>query len=200
MDRRFPGDDGVDWPSEPRKISEGAPMKIPVTVKHIRLRLVVEDDAEFILSLRTDELKSRHLSRVENDLEKQKMWIKEYKKREYAGEEYYFVFSDKAGERLGFFRIYDFKGDSFSLGSWMIKDGSPIHAAIESALAAFDFGFRQLGFSRSQFDVRKSNTRVVDFHRRFGALITSEDEFNYFFSFSKEKYLKIRQRFSRYFV
>lgn len=175
-------------------------MRIPVTVKHIRLRLVEEDDAEFILTLRTDQLKSRHLSRVENDLEKQKAWIDEYKKRENAGQEYYFVISDIEGNRLGVVRLYDFRGDSFSSGSWLIKDGSPNYTAIESALAAYEFAFCQLGFSRSHFDVRKTNKRVVDFHRRFGAVITSEDELNYFFSFSREKYLKIRQRFSRYFV
>lgn len=175
-------------------------MRIPATVKHIRLRLVVEGDAEFILALRTDTLKSRHLSRVENDLEKQKAWIVNYKKREKAGREYYFVIGDLEGERLGVVRLYDFRGDSFSSGSWLIKDGSPNYTAIESALAGYEFGFYQLGFSRSHFDVRKTNKRVVDFHRRFGALITSEDELNYFFSFSREKYLKIRQRFSRYFV
>ena len=51
-------------------------------------RLVVESDAEFILSLRTDTFLTRFIHSTENNLEKQIEWIRNYKEREKEGREY----------------------------------------------------------------------------------------------------------------
>ena len=54
---------------------------------NIDLRPVEIDDAEFILSLRIDPKLNQYLSPVENDLEKQREWIKNY--RLYSRDLYY---------------------------------------------------------------------------------------------------------------
>ena len=58
----------------------------------ISVRLVEEDDAEFILKLRTNRKLSRYLHKTDADIEKQIQWIRNYKKRELEGTEYYFLF------------------------------------------------------------------------------------------------------------
>lgn len=50
--------------------------------KTIKLRFVNENDASFILSLRTNNTYNQYLSPVKNDIHQQKKWIKQYKKRE----------------------------------------------------------------------------------------------------------------------
>jgi len=47
--------------------------------KSIRLRLVEENDAEFILSLRLDPKYNNFISKVDNDIAAQKSWIRKYK-------------------------------------------------------------------------------------------------------------------------
>ena len=46
------------------------------------LKFVDEDDADFILKLRTNKEKSKYISLTNNDLELQKEWIRKYKDRE----------------------------------------------------------------------------------------------------------------------
>ena len=166
-------------------------------VKHISFRLVSLNDAEFILSLRVDESKNKHLSSVENDLNAQKEWIESYKKREKNNLEYYYIIVI-GKEKLGAVRLYDFKGDSFSWGSWILKKGAPPYAAIESALLVYEIAFYKLGFKRSHFDVRKGNKKVVDFHSRFGGNIVSEDELNYYFNITKETYENTKKRYKKF--
>ena len=166
--------------------------------KNIQLRTAEISDAEFILQLRTQSDKTKYLSQVENDLAKQQAWLLAYKQKEQNGEEYYFVIESKAGEKLGLVRVYDLQPDSFCWGSWLIKDGAPKTTAIESALLIYEFGFGQLGYKKAHFDVRKGNERVIAFHQRFGARIVKEDELNYYFNYTLEGYLKIKQKYKRY--
>jgi hypothetical protein len=51
----------------------------------LRMRLVEESDAEFILSLRTDESLNQFLSKTSTSLSAQIDWIRNYKIREEAG-------------------------------------------------------------------------------------------------------------------
>jgi hypothetical protein len=52
---------------------------VVVKGKNINLRVVEVVDAEFILELRLDEGLNKHLSYVENDVIKQRNWIKNIK-------------------------------------------------------------------------------------------------------------------------
>ncbi|MBW6512830.1 MAG: GNAT family N-acetyltransferase [Desulfuromonadaceae bacterium] len=169
-----------------------------VVGKNINLRTVTTDDAEFILSLRSDSDRNKFISKVDNDIDKQIKFIIEYKIRELSKEEYYFVIESKNQELLGVVRIYDFVDDSFCWGSWIIKSGSPSYVAIESALLIYEVSFNHLMFNSSHFDVRRENTKVLDFHKRLGAKIVSNDQLNYYFKYDKSDYELIKLKYSKY--
>ena len=85
--------------------------------KTIKLRLVEEHDAEFILSLRLVEKYSTYLTKVEPDLDSQKSWIKEYKKSEQEKETILTLLSRGWMARAcGTVRLYDFREHSSFLG------------------------------------------------------------------------------------
>ena len=94
--------------------------------------------------------------------------------------------------------MYDFKGNSFCWGSWLIKEDAPKTAAIESALQIYEYAFYELGFLKSHFDVRKGNNNVISFHQRFGAKIVNENELDYFFIFEKIDYEITKEKYKRY--
>ena len=166
--------------------------------KNINMRTVDLDDATFIYNMRQNQIKTKYLSHVNGTMKDQENWIKSYKKREEKEEEFYFVIESKFEEKLGLVRLYDFKKDSFSWGSWIIKEGAPKTTGIESALQVYEFGFYQLQFQQSHFDVRKGNEKVIVFHQRLGAEIVDEDELNYYFNYSKIKYEAIKEKYKRY--
>jgi len=173
--------------------------------KNINMRTVTIEDAEFIYAMRQNENKTKYLSKVAGTVESQKEWIKSYKKREEANEEFYFVIESK-DEKLGLVRMYDFIDESFSgnsqssfcWGSWLIKEDAPKTTAIESALQIYEFGFYGLKFEKSHFDVRKGNDKVVAFHQRFGAKILDENKLDYFFEFKKSDYEITKEKYKRY--
>ena len=170
----------------------------PIQGKNINLRTAEVEDASFILELRMQIQKTQFLSQVKNDLTKQQAWLKGYKQKEQAGLEYYFVIESKQAEKLGLVRVYDLQPDSFCWGSWLIKDSAPSTTAIESALLVYEFGFGELQYKKSHFDVRKGNERVIAFHKRFGANVVNEDELNLYFIYLLENYLNIKQKYKRY--
>jgi len=166
--------------------------------KNINLRTVEPLDAEFIYLMRQNQNKTKYLSKVTGTVESQKEWIKNYKQRENVQKEFYFVIESKVEEKLGLVRMYDFKEGSFCWGSWLIKADAPKSTAIESALQIYEFGFYNLGFKKSHFDVRKGNNKVIGFHQRFGANIVAEDELDYFFNFEKSDYDITKEKYKRY--
>lgn len=150
--------------------------------KTIRLRLVDIDDAEFILSLRLDDNYNKYLSGVSPSLFAQKEWIENYKADELNKKQFYFIIETLDGVPCGTVRVYDLKESSFSWGSWILNQNKTRYAAIESAYLVYEFGFKQLGFCKSHFEVMKGNDRVVSFHMKMGAMIVSEDDQNFYFT------------------
>lgn len=159
----------------------------------LHVRLVNESDAEFILSLRTNQELSRYLHPTENDVEKQREWIRAYKQRERAGEEYYFIY-DVDGEPLGVNRIYSVRGKVCTGGSWICRPQSDYVESIATLLFIRDLMFETLGFEKELFDVRKENRNVLRTHKMMGATITGESDIDFFFELEKEKYLNNRGR------
>ena len=152
------------------------------------------DDAAFILSLRTDENKSRYLSAVSADLNAQQAWLEGYAS---ATDQAYFIIECQ-DEPIGTIRLYDAQEDSFCWGSWILKDGRPSHAAIESALMVYAYAVDHLGFQSAHFDVRKGNERVSKFHERFGAAIATTTELDNFYSLSHQAIRESRIRYSKF--
>ena len=152
------------------------------------------NDAEFILSLRMDETKSRFLNIVNADLSLQQTWLETYSKEHNQA---YFII-EYQNEPIGTIRLYDPQGLSFCWGSWILKNGSPSHAGIESALMVYSYALDNLGFRFAHFDVRKDNNRVWQFHERFGAERISETELDYLYSISYTSINESRNKYSKF--
>lgn len=162
--------------------------------KSIRLRFVEETDAEFILKLRLDEKYNQFLSSVTADLQSQKDWIKKYKNDEKDKKQFYFIIERLDGTPCGTVRVYDLKQDSFCWGSWILNEDKTRYAALESAFLVYKFGFEELGYTKSHFEVMKGNERVISFHMKMGALQTGEDEQNYYFEITSSAVYAMQEK------
>jgi len=154
--------------------------------KTIHLRLIEPSDAEIVLSLRLDARYNQFLSTVAPDVEAQRQWIDRYKLDETAGTQFYFIIERNDGVPCGTIRVYDLREDSFCWGSWILNENKTRFAALESAFLIYEFGFNNLGFAKSHFDVMKGNERVISFHKKMGAVVTGEDEQNFYFEITQE--------------
>jgi hypothetical protein len=110
----------------------------------LHVRFVNENDAEFIVNLRTHPKLSRFIHKTDVDIEKQKHWIRNYKEREKAGKEYYFIFLIE-GKSVGLNRLYNIEEDSFTSGSWVFDPDAPFESSIASALITRIIAFDLLG-------------------------------------------------------
>lgn len=149
---------------------------------NISLRLVEEQDADFIISVRSDDKKSRFISSTNPDVEMQKNWIREYKKRESDGKEYYFIATDANNEDFATYRIYKIESGLPEIGSWVSKPNytNPLNS-LKVDVIIKNFVFEELGFDKLQFEVRKLNHSVVKYHQMFSPVQVSEDEqYNYY--------------------
>jgi RimJ/RimL family protein N-acetyltransferase len=138
------------------------------------------DDAEFILSLRTDASKNRYLSATSSDVQQQRDWLARYAADD---SQLYFIICTRDGRPVGTVRLYDQQGDSFCWGSWIKSDDAPSGFGVESALIIYDYALR-LGFTRSHFQVSKGNDGVTSFHLRFGAVQVAELDTEYHYEMS----------------
>lgn len=169
---------------------------IKLESKTIRLRLVEENDAAFILNLRLDEKYNQFLSDVTPDLQAQIDWIHSYKNDEEAGNQYYFIIERLNGKPCGTIRVYDIKDNSFCWGSWILNEDKTRYSAIESALLIYEFGFNYLKLERSHFEVVKGNGKVISFHKKFGAKIISEDDENCYFNITSLEVDCVKKQFA----
>jgi hypothetical protein len=132
-------------------------------------RLIDEKDASFIVKLRTDKGLSQYLPPIENDIDKQINWIREYKERERNKTEFYFIyyFEDKP---IGLNRIYNIKEKTFTFGSWVFMPNHPIYLSIASAVIARDFAFNELNL-KIELEIggtHEKNKGVLDFSKLLG--------------------------------
>jgi len=166
-----------------------------ISSKSILIRLVEEEDAEFILSLRLSENLNTFLSKVDSDINGQRLWIRDYKKDEAESRQFYFIIERLDGVPCGTVRLYDFRNDSFSWGSWILNEDKTRYSAIESAFLVYKFGFDVLGFNKSHFEVMKGNDRVIAFHEKMGAVKLNEDATNIYFEIQKDQIEIERHKF-----
>ncbi len=166
--------------------------------KSIFLQSVEVTDAQFVLDLRLS--RGQYLSATSNDLANQIKWLEDYKKREEQGKEFYFTICGLDGEKMGLIRIYNLQKDNFTWGSWVIKQGSPSFAAIESIMRVHDFGFDQLHYDQSLFDVRKDNLKLVNFYQNtLKAKFLSSDDQHHYFSYDKATHLENKKKYKKFY-
>lgn len=154
---------------------------------NIKPRFVTEEDAEFILSLRLDNRLAKFLSPTQNDIDAQRHWIRSYKERERQNKEYYFIFASNE-IKYGVNRIYNINEISFEIGSWLFGRNTPEGVAILADLYARDFAFENYKLNECRFEVRKENKSVVAYHKRFNPTLIKEDDQNFYYTLTKEKY------------
>lgn len=167
--------------------------------KNTKLSLVDVADSEFILSLRVDSTRNQYISHVDSSLAIQQEWIKKYKQRETLRSEFYFIIKDNQDQSLGTVRLYDFQKGSFCWGSWIVSPHAPKTTAIESALNVYEFAFGKLGFERSHFDVRNNNSKVIQFHKRMGAIELNSNELDTFFTMENDAYNERKIKYKKFF-
>lgn len=168
----------------------------------VSFRPVEESDAEFILSLRLDPDLGRYMSPTDPSVEKQREWIAEYKKREAAGEECYYIVRN-SGRNCGTVRMFP-AGKCFEWGSFILNGDTAPSAAIETAMFVYQTAFDLLNFEKSLFIVNKENIRAITFHRRTGARIIGERETSvgkeHLFEVNREDWKRMRKKFGNFLV
>ncbi len=168
--------------------------KIVIKSDEIKLRLIEKSDSKFIIDLRTDAKLGKNISWTSSKIEEQINWIEKYKKREAEGKEFYFIFEDASGKPWGTIRLYSFEKESFTVGSWICLPNNKDKIAIKAWLLCVDFAFETLEFNECLFDVRKKNIGVLYYAYLYKPELIKEDSLNYFFSLSKEKFYKNREK------
>lgn len=181
-------------------------MKLPsnfeMDMYGLHFRFVQEEDAGFILRLRTNEKLSRYIHATDNDLENQKSWIRTYKEREKAGTDYYFIFF-KNDIPVGLNRLYCIKEDTYTSGSWVFDPSAPLECSVASALIVRRIAFEMLGMKEENaFDgCHEDNVKVLKFNKMLGLEITGkiQDEKGMYYTekLTKENFEKNRGRIER---
>ena len=167
----------------------------------IYLRLVQENDAAFINSLRNNNQLNTYISKSTADINTQKEWIRNYKNKESNNTEYYFIICRVDNNLpIGTVRLYDFQENpkSFCWGSWILNENKTKYAAVESALLVYEAGFAVLGFEQSHFEVMKGNDKVHSFHLKMGAQKISEDDKNVYYIFPKNRYEENKIQYAKF--
>ncbi|GHT53294.1 hypothetical protein FACS189446_0310 [Bacteroidia bacterium] len=150
----------------------------------LQVRLVNEDDAEFIVALRTDPRLSRYIHGTSPSVEDQKQWIRNYKKREAQGLDYYFMFLVN-DVRQGVARIYDITEDSFTQGSWVFSPDAVLGASVLGNIISSEVGFEFLDKKVAYSDARKDNN-THRYVQSFSPEIIKTDEDNIYYQISPE--------------
>lgn len=132
-------------------------------------RLVDESDSEFIVKLRNDTSLSQYIHSSCKDVDSQNAWIRQYKLREQAGEDYYFVFF-RDGIRVGLDRIYNIHNGIFTTGSWVFDKGASFECSVIAAIIVREIAFDELNLSfEDSFDgVHVDNKKVIQFNHLLG--------------------------------
>ncbi|WP_107495974.1 GNAT family N-acetyltransferase [Thalassobius sp. I31.1] len=153
----------------------------------LNVREIKVSDAEYIFQLRSDVTYNKYISKIDDNIETQRRFIEGYlEKNRTQRESFYFILENKTtGARCGTVRIYNFNGDVFEWGSWILDEKKSRYSALETAILIYEYAFNILGFDRSEFEVNKDNVRVIDYHKKSGAEVIGEDDVNLYFRVRK---------------
>lgn len=154
----------------------------------LRYRFVTEEDSEFIVKMRTDPKLGKYIHITENSIEKQIQYIREYKKREDAGLDYYFMFELNDGTRLGTSRIYDITESSFVTGSWLFIAEAPYGASFIGDIVSHEIAYELFPNSKHLFDIKKENHNVLKYAKLFNPQVIRETEDTYYFQNTKDNF------------
>lgn len=139
-----------------------------ISGRTVRLRPVVESDAEVTLAMRMDPKKSRYIHGVSGSIEDQRAFIR---KQMQAEGDYLFMIEDFDGRPLGMKGVYghDPMTGTVETGRF-ISYGSQVQS-IEALLLSFDFAFDALGVETIRMSVLSDNTNMKGIQERFGVTV-----------------------------
>jgi len=127
-----------------------------------RLRPIGDGDADFIVSLRSHDVRARYLNRISMSVESQRQWLSEYYER---GNDYYFVVEKKKDNTPeGLISLYDVNASlsQAEWGRWIVAPASM--AALESVMLLMDFAFTRLALASVYSNTIAGNAAVNSFH------------------------------------
>lgn len=132
-------------------------IELPITLYGLRIDLVQEGDAAGIVALRSDTTLTAYMVQLDSNLEKQRRWIQDYKKREAEGIDLYFKFT-KDEQLVGFSRLshIDHQRGVCTASSW-IKNPKVKGLGAEMFLASRDLAFYQLGVKKIKSSIHRDN-------------------------------------------
>lgn len=142
----------------------------------LKVRLVNVYDAEFIVSLRSDPERTKFMVTLSEDLENQRQWIREYKKREEEGSDYYLIYSDHDGSTIGVNRIskINFETLSCKLSGFIKKKGNKADTAA-MFLIQKEIVFDTLGLLFSIAEIHEKNYKMLKYWEYFNYKIAKNE-------------------------
>ena len=153
-----------------------------------RLRPITQDDAAFVVELRTQLADTRYLHPISPDVEAQRQWIARYEQR--AGDYYFIVEYEKDGAPEGTIGIYDEHDGAAEWGRWILRRNSL--AAPASVALIYQYAFEKLGLQRLYCRTVAENKSVVSFHASTG-LATSQPMMEKLFTLGGVAYDAVEQ-------
>ena len=135
-------------------------------------------DCTDMLVLRNDPDLSKFLKKVENNIKKQKIWLK--KQRELKNK-ICLTIIDNQNKPLGYFTSFTIFDDyKFDPGGWIMHPKTLANIKICSLVLAYEIGFNFLNLSEAFLRVRKGNMNIMKMHFQMGAIAINDDkDFNY---------------------
>ena len=169
----------------------------------LHVRLVREEDAEFIVKLRTNEQNSRYIHDTVADIVQQKKWLRAYKQRELEGKEYYLLF-EVNGEPQGVYRIYNRHEEWCVTGSWVFKPNAERNAALKAMISTHEIVFEVLEhkYVHDVDGINENNRGVINVMKSIGGKFWGErkEEKGIYkqFDLMKEDFYRNRQTLLRF--
>ena len=140
------------------------------------LRPVTVEDAEFIVRLRNQAHVKDCVNDTSTDVERQRQWIRDYLQRD---NEYYWIIETPDGEPFGTMSLYHYDAEKNQIesGRWVeLKGEKYTYNLFASAIQINDFAFEVLKVDSIVFDVVVTNTRVIRWHKLYGAEVTGVEK------------------------
>ncbi|AVM52304.1 GNAT family N-acetyltransferase [Bacteroides zoogleoformans] len=138
----------------------------------LHARLVEESDAEFIFRLRSDATRSKYIHDIEGGVENQVEWIRNYKKREEEGTDYYFIFY-RDEIPVGLNRIYSIHDRTYTGGSWVMAPEASMEEVIACPIMMREIAFEVCGMEfEDDYDAcHVDNKKVIKYNLMSGMKI-----------------------------
>lgn len=157
--------------------------KAMIEGKIINLRLVKEEDAEFILKLRKTKEVSKFISPTNISIKEQEEWIRCYKIRENKKEEFYFIVENKDKVSCGTVRVYNinYKKEECTWGSFILDKMRPERSANEVIELSLKFVLESLKLEKVYLEVRKENYKAIHIYEKNNFIRIKEDKKNYYY-------------------